>query len=133
VLDWVHLKYFILSLYFKHSGMSYTKKKKWINVLLPCTFVTVVIGCYQWGVLLQQQASRHVAVSHSPAASVDLVRLCNGVFSIAPFSLQHLRVSLHPEPLNKWFGGRSARGHFIWLTCVKRSPYWSQIWSSRID
>ena len=49
---------------------------------------------------MQQQASRHVAVSHFPAASVDLVRLCNGVFAIAPFSLLHLRVSLQPEPLN---------------------------------
>jgi len=49
---------------------------------------------------VQQQASRHVAVSHSPTASVDCVRLCNGVFTIALFSLLHLHVSLQPEPLN---------------------------------
>jgi len=57
---------------------------------------------------LQQQASSHVAVSHSPAASVDLVRLCN-VFAIAPFSFLHLRMSLQPEPLN-YDVGQSTNG-----------------------
>jgi hypothetical protein len=58
---------------------------------------------------LQQQASRHVAVSHCSAAGVDLVRLCNGVFAIVLFSLLHLHVSLRPEPLN-YDVGQSTNG-----------------------
>jgi hypothetical protein len=63
----------------------------------------------RWPLATSKQASRHVAVSHSPAASVDLVRLCNGVFAIAPFSLMHLRVLLHPESLN-YDVGQSTNG-----------------------
>jgi hypothetical protein len=69
-------------------------------------------------------------VSHPPAASVDLVRLCNGVSAIALFSLLHCRLPLHPELLN--FGDEqstnglevSAKGDSIWLACVKSSSSW---------